>query len=105
MAHTTVDEVLGALKDVDFPADKDQLLEAARSAGASDEVMSALRGVPPETYTNREDIVRSVRTDPDSDLGYTEAQRGEQARRGGKPGLSQHLREVPKTPVEEELDR
>ncbi|WP_425540969.1 hypothetical protein [Streptomyces coeruleorubidus] len=34
-----------------------------------------------------------------------DAQRGEQARQGGKPGMSQHLREVPKTPIEEELDR
>lgn len=105
MVHATVDDVLGALQNVDFPADKTQLLEAARSAGASGEVMSALRGIPPETYTNRDDIVRSVRTDPDSDLGNSPAQRGEQARQGGKPGLSQHLREVPKSPIEEELDR
>ncbi|WP_406729215.1 DUF2795 domain-containing protein [Streptomyces sp. GD-15H] len=105
MAHATLDNVLGALRNVDFPADKTELLEAARSAGASGEVMAALRGIPPETYTNREDIARSVRTDPDTDLGHSPAQRGEQARQGGKPGLSQHLREVPKTPIEEEMDR
>ncbi|UUU29738.1 DUF2795 domain-containing protein [Streptomyces sp. CA-210063] len=105
MAHATVDDVLGALRNVDFPAGRTQLLEAARSAGASGEVMSALRGIPPETCTSRDDIVRSVRTDPDSDLGHSQAQRGDQARQGGKPGLSQHLREVPKPPIEEELDR
>ncbi|MFG2602353.1 hypothetical protein ACGFT2_02125 [Streptomyces sp. NPDC048514] len=27
------------------------------------------------------------------------------ARRGGKPGLSLHLREEPKTPIHEEFDR
>ncbi|WP_262505175.1 hypothetical protein [Streptomyces sp. TRM68367] len=43
--------------------------------------------------------------DPDSDLGLTAAQRAEQAREGGRPGQSQHLREVPRTPVQEELDR
>ncbi|MYV42507.1 DUF2795 domain-containing protein, partial [Streptomyces sp. SID1328] len=48
---------------------------------------------------------RSVRVDPASDLGLTAAQRAEQARAGGKPGLSQHLREEPKTPIQEELDR
>ncbi|MFI6851580.1 DUF2795 domain-containing protein [Streptomyces sp. NPDC050416] len=105
MAHPTLDDVLGALRNVDFPADKNELLEAARSAGASGEVLSALRGIPPETYNNREDIARSVRTDPDTDLGHSPAQRGEQARQGGKPGMSQHLREVPRTPIEEELDR
>jgi hypothetical protein len=96
--------VLGALEDVDFPAGKDQLLTAARAAGASEEVVKALRGIPPEQYTSREDVARSVRVDPDSDLGHTAAQRAGQAREGGKPGLSQHLRDAPKTPVQEELE-
>ncbi|MEV1078042.1 hypothetical protein AB0I98_07260 [Streptomyces sp. NPDC050211] len=47
MAHATVDDVLGALRDVGFSS----------------------------------------------------------AHEGGKPGLSQYLREVPKPPIEEELDR
>jgi hypothetical protein len=46
-----------------------------------------------------------VRVDPDSDLGTSASQRARQARAGGRPGQSQHLREVPKTPVEEELER
>ncbi|MFE1751680.1 hypothetical protein [Streptomyces anandii] len=49
-------------------------------------------------------MARSVRVDPDSDLGLSPAKRAEQAREGGRPGQSQHLREVPKPPVEEELD-
>jgi len=105
MAHTGVPDVLGALKDVDFPVGKDELVAAARSAGASDEVVKALRGIPPERYASREEVARSVRVDPDSDLGHNPAQRAEQAREGGKPGLSQHLREEPKTPIQEELDR
>ncbi|MGW7258830.1 DUF2795 domain-containing protein [Streptomyces sp. NPDC054834] len=105
MAHTSVPEVLGAIKDVDFPAGKDQLVDAARSSGASQEVVKALRGIPPEQYASREEVARSVRVDPDSDLGLNATQRAEQAREGGKPGLSQHLREEPKTPIQEELDR
>ncbi|WP_055490900.1 DUF2795 domain-containing protein [Streptomyces sp. TP-A0356] len=105
MAHTTVPEVLDAIKDVDLPADKEQLVEAARRAGASDEVIKALRGIPPEQYNSREEVARSVRVDPDSDLGHSPAQRAEQAREGGKPGLSQHLRDTPKPPIEEELER
>jgi Protein of unknown function (DUF2795) len=104
MAHTSVPEVLGALKDVDFPADNDRLVTAARAAGASEEVVKALRGIPPEQYTSREDVARSVRVDPDSDPGLTATQRAEQAREGGKPGLSQHLRDAPKTPIQEELE-
>lgn len=105
MADTNVNEVLGALKDVHFPAGKEDLVEAAKRSGASGEVVQALRGIPPEEYANKEDVAHSVRVDPASDLGLSKAQRAEQARAGGKPGLSQHLREVPKPPVEEELDR
>jgi hypothetical protein len=104
-AHTSVPEVLAALKDVDYPAGKDRLISAAREAGASEEVAKALRGLPAEQYTGPEDVARSVRADADSDLGHTAAQRAQQARTGGKPGLSQHLREEPKTPIHEEFDR
>ncbi|UNT00166.1 DUF2795 domain-containing protein [Streptomyces tubbatahanensis] len=104
-AHTTVDEVLAALGDVDFPADKDELMRAAADSGASGEVRVALRGIPPEEYANRDEVARSVRVDPDSDLDLSPAQRAEQARQGGRHGQSQHLREAPKPPVEDELDR
>ncbi|MFG2026579.1 DUF2795 domain-containing protein [Streptomyces sp. NPDC048825] len=105
MAHTNVQEVLHALKGVTFPADKDELVRAAQVAGASDEVVRALRAVPPEEYTNKEDVARSVRVDPDSDLDLSPSQRAEQARQGGKPGQAQRLRAVGKPPVEDELDQ
>jgi len=63
-AHTTVKDVLAALGEVDFPAGKDDLLAAARAAGASEEVQKALRGIPPEEYANRDEVARSVRVDP-----------------------------------------
>ncbi|MEU9481027.1 DUF2795 domain-containing protein [Streptomyces sp. NPDC048191] len=104
-AHTSVPEVMAALKDVSYPADKERLVAAARASGASGEVVEALRGIPAERYTGRDDVARSVRMDPDSDLDRTAAQRAEQARKRGKPGLSQHLREEPRTPIQEEFDR
>ncbi|WP_031087070.1 DUF2795 domain-containing protein [Streptomyces sp. NRRL WC-3549] len=104
-AHTTVHEVLKALDAVDFPAGKDDLLTAAQAANARDEVIKALQGIPAEQYGNREDVVHSVRLDADSDMDRTPGQKGAQARKGGKPGLSQHLRETPKPPVDEELER
>ncbi|GAA3133653.1 hypothetical protein GCM10010521_19340 [Streptomyces rameus] len=104
-AQTSVTEVLAALKGVDYPADKDRLVSAAREAGASEEVVEALRGMPAEQYAGPEEVARSVRVDPDADLGHTAAQRAQQTRAGGKPGISQHLREEPKTPIQEEFDR
>ncbi|MFI9803707.1 DUF2795 domain-containing protein [Streptomyces sp. NPDC052301] len=104
-AHTSVPEVLAALKDVTYPAGKDDLVAAARGAGASEEVVRALRGIPAEQYSGRDDVARSVRVDPDPDPGHSAAQRAEEARKGGKPGISQHLREEPRTPIQEEFDR
>ena len=105
MTHSTsARDVVEAVKDVDFPAGKDTLIEEASRKGAPPDVVKALRGIPAEQYANREAVARSVRVDPDSDLGLSPAQRAEQARKGGRPGQSQHFREVSKPPVEEELD-
>jgi hypothetical protein len=104
-AHATVQEVLRAMEQVDFPAGKDDLLAAARAAGASEEVLKALRGIPPDEYANREEVARSVRLDPSTEDGLDASQRAEQARRGGRPGLSQHEVEAREPVIEEELQR
>jgi hypothetical protein len=104
-AHTTVKEVLDALGDVDFPAGKDDLLDAARAAGASEEVQRALRGIPPEEYANRDEVARSVRLDPSDEDGLDASQRAEQARAGGRQGLGQHEVDVRESVIEEELKR
>ncbi|MER6263673.1 DUF2795 domain-containing protein [Streptomyces sp900105245] len=100
MARTSVPDVLDALKDVTYPADRDRLVTAAREAGASGGVVRALRGIPAEEYPSREAVARSVRAD-----AQPGRRRTERARHGGKPGLSQHLREEPRTPIQEEFGR
>ena len=95
-----------ALRDVDYPAGKQELIRAAEAAGAREEVMRALRAIPPEVYRNRQEVARSIPGDPAGELRVTPAQRAEQARerrRHGGEHLSQYLREVPKPPLEEEL--
>lgn len=47
-------------------------------------------------------MARSVCVDPASDLA---TQRVEQARHSGRPGQSQHLRDVPKPSVQDQLDQ
>jgi len=105
MTHPGVPDVLDAIKDATFPAGKDELVDAAAEAGASDDVVAALMALPPESYGNRTDVAHSVRLDPASDLGLSAGQRAAQARAGGKHGLAQQLREVPKSPIEEEEER
>ncbi len=105
MAATDVNEILHAVKNVDFPAGKDDLVRAAKQAGASETAVKALRGIPPESYANRTEVARSVRLPGDAGLELSPAQRAEQARRGGRRGQAEQLRDVPKPPVERELDR
>jgi hypothetical protein len=108
MIHVTSDEVIRYLGDVDYPAAKEDLLRAADAAGAPQEVLGALRAIPPEQYANRAEVARSVPTDPAADLHPSPAQRAEQARerrhRGPRP-LSEYQREVPKPAIEDELNR
>jgi Protein of unknown function (DUF2795)/Zn-finger in ubiquitin-hydrolases and other protein len=39
-----------ALRDVDYPAGKEELIRAAEAAGAPGKVIRALRAIPPEVY-------------------------------------------------------
>jgi hypothetical protein len=105
MRYASPDEVKRALKNVDFPAAKDQLVQAAEAAGAPEHVIAALRAIPPEEYANRAEVIRSVPADPAAGLDLSPAQRAEQAReaRRGRPqGLSQYLRDVPKPALDDD---
>jgi hypothetical protein len=89
----TADEVLRYLGEVDYPADKDTLVTAAERAGASPEVVRALRAIPPSVdYRNDDEVVRSLRLDPapSRDPG-TAAQ---QARYDSKPGIAETSRDI-----------
>jgi hypothetical protein len=97
--------VLRAITDASFPAGKEELLRVAQAGNAPPEVIQALQEIPAEQYENKHEVAQSVRTEADSDLQHSAAQHAKQAAQGGKPGLSEKLRDAPKPPVEEELDR
>ncbi|MDT0308986.1 DUF2795 domain-containing protein [Streptomyces sp. DSM 44917] len=105
MGSTNVNEILRAVRNVDFPAGKDDLVREAKRAGAPEPAVKALRGIPPDEYANREEVARSVRVPANADLGLSPAQLAEQDRRGGRRGQAKQLRDAPKPPVQEELDR
>lgn len=104
MSSTSVREVLDALQDVDFSAGKEESVQA-RMPERPREVVKAHRAILPDEYGNRNEVARSVCVDPASDLDLSAAQRAEKARRGGRPGQSQHLRDVPKPSVQDELEQ
>ncbi len=43
-------EIQKALGGMDYPADKDAIVQHAESKGASDDVLEALRGLPDRTF-------------------------------------------------------
>lgn len=100
-ASTTPSRLRHCLNDVDYPADKDALLEAAARNGCDDDTARALRAIPPETYANLSEVMASV-TLGDDDL--TEAEKAEAHRVHTKPGLAQSAKDVsPANPIVEEL--
>lgn len=60
VASTTTRQLRKCLNDVDFPANKQDLLDAAGRNGCDGETVRALRGIPPETYTNIGQVASSV---------------------------------------------
>ncbi|MEV6836921.1 hypothetical protein AB0N17_20835 [Streptomyces sp. NPDC051133] len=60
---------------------------------------------PPRTTPSQAEGEDTAVPDTDESDPGDAAQRAERARKGGKPGLAQHLREEPRTPIQEEFDR
>ncbi|WP_082403527.1 DUF2795 domain-containing protein [Saccharothrix sp. NRRL B-16348] len=64
-AYTTRERLKECLNEVDFPASKDELVQAAQAWG--DEVTArALRAIPPADYANLTEVVGSVRFEDDT---------------------------------------
>lgn len=68
VAATTPSQLRKCLNDVDFPANKQDLLDAAGRTGCDEETIRALRGIPPETYTNVAQVAASVTIADDKDI-------------------------------------
>ncbi|HEV7898739.1 MAG TPA: DUF2795 domain-containing protein [Planosporangium sp.] len=56
-------EVQPYLDTVDFPAIRDDIVREAEKRGAPEEVLKALRGMPPVDYHNKEEVLRSAKTE------------------------------------------
>lgn len=67
MSHDTFADVQSLLGDLDFPADKDAIVQhATRRGGSTDSAaVRALRAMPLATYRNMSEIRSSVALGPD----------------------------------------
>jgi hypothetical protein len=92
----TTDEVMSYLADVDYPADKETLLAAAERHGAPQEVLRAIRAIPPVDYRSRAEVIQSVRTDPYPLRDPHTA--AEQARQNSRSRVAEPLRDPGTSP-------
>ena len=53
-------EVQRFLKDVDYPATKDELMQAAESGGADESVMDTLRRIPMDSFNSASDVSKGI---------------------------------------------
>ncbi|WP_068694092.1 cytochrome P450 [Thermobifida halotolerans] len=60
MANPTFIEVQKALSGVDYPANRDDLVNHARGRGAEDRVLEALRGVADRSYSGPDEVSKAV---------------------------------------------
>lgn len=100
VASTSRDELRKCLEDIDFPAGKDDLVNAA-SKKDCDEAARALRAIPPETYRNLAEVLASVTLDDDE---LSESEKASARRTHTKPGLAENAKEIgPVNPIVDEL--
>jgi hypothetical protein len=60
MAKLNPIELQKALKGVNYPASKDDLIKAAESNGATDDVMSTLKGLGDDHFNTPADVTQAV---------------------------------------------
>ncbi|MCC8405474.1 DUF2795 domain-containing protein [Paraburkholderia sp. MMS20-SJTN17] len=53
-------QIADLLGEVEFPTNKDALVAAAREAGASNEVLAMLDGMPEQDYVDIESVTRLI---------------------------------------------
>ncbi|WP_406692548.1 DUF2795 domain-containing protein [Saccharopolyspora sp. ID03-671] len=59
--------VAKALQGLDFPADRDQILDFATDREADAETLSALRSIPSARYASKDEVVHAVPQEPEGD--------------------------------------
>lgn len=62
-------QIADVLHAVRYPANKDRIVDAARDAGASNELLAILDGLPEQDYTNVDDVTRFIGSNYGPGLG------------------------------------
>lgn len=87
------------LDGIDFPTDKQQLVDHAEHHDAPQDVVRALRAIPPVTYGSIAEVLDSVPVRDDQ----SDAEKASQAHQHTHSGLAEQERETPVNPIVDEL--
>ena len=102
-ASTTHQRLRRALGNVDFPAEKDQLVNQALENDADAQTVRALRAIPPVEYRSLSEVLSSVSLDDEQDA-VSPGQQAQARRTHTKPGLAQSAKDLsPLNPIVDEL--
>jgi len=102
-ASTICEQLRRALGDVDYPAEKDRLVDQALANGADEQTVRALRAIPPVEYRSLSEMLSSVPLRDEEDL-VPLSQQAQARRTHTKPGLAESAKEVSSpNPIIEEL--
>jgi hypothetical protein len=63
MASVRTRELTDALSEVDYPLSKDDLVEHIGARSVPEDVLRAIRSLPPAIYENHDEVIRSVTVD------------------------------------------
>ena len=81
------------MSDLNFPADKDQIVTHAEQYGDW-QAVRLVKALPIATYRNMSELRASVRLDPAEDEGQTASLKAEHARSHHSHKIAEYLREV-----------
>ncbi|MBQ0926773.1 MULTISPECIES: DUF2795 domain-containing protein [Saccharopolyspora] len=56
-----------ALQGLEFPADREQLVDFATDREADSETLTALRSIPARRYANKDEVIEAVPQEPEGD--------------------------------------
>ncbi len=62
-------QIADVLHAIDYPANKNRIVDAARDAGASNELLAILDGLPEQDYAGVDDVTRFIGSNYGPGLG------------------------------------
>lgn len=104
MSETEADRVREALDGLNYPASKDAIVDHVSDRGAGERVQRLVRGLPVAIYGNRGEVLAAVPFDQGKvgEAQDTEDRMNER-RHHTHPGLAEHEKQAPQSPIEDVL--